>query len=228
MQSQSLTTKKIDTKRLVILSMFAAISYIAVFLLRIPVFVPYLDYELKSVIIALAGFIFGPSAVIIISIPVCLIEMVTISETGFIGAIMNVTATIAFALPAALMYKKKRTLGSAVTGLIIGTLILTAVMLLWNYALTPIYTGYPREAVAEMLLPVFAPFNILKGSLNASLTFLLYSSPLIRGLRAAKLIPPSEKKEGTINTKSAVIANIIAGVIMLAGVIVLIVFNKVE
>jgi uncharacterized membrane protein len=55
MQSQTLSAKRIDTKRLVILSMFAAISYIAVFLLRIPVFASFLDYELKSVIIALAG-----------------------------------------------------------------------------------------------------------------------------------------------------------------------------
>jgi riboflavin transporter FmnP len=224
MQSQTLSAKRIDTKRLVILSMFAAISYIAVFLLRIPVFASFLDYELKSVIIALAGFIFGPSAVIIISIPVCLLEMVTISHTGFIGAFMNIIATIAFALPAALMYKKKRTLGNAVMGLILGTVALTVAMVLWNYLITPLYMGVPREEVAKMLLPVFAPFNILKGSLNASLTFLLYT-PLIRVLRKARFIPPSEKEE-VINQKSAVTANIIAGIIMLAGIIVIIVFKK--
>lgn len=83
----------------------------------------------------------------------------------------------------------------------------------------------PRETIAGMLLPVFAPFNILKGSLNASLAFLLYN-PLINGLRSARLIPPTEKKEEAISQKSAVMANIIAGVIMLAGVIVLIVFKK--
>ncbi len=222
MQTQTLSAKRIDTKRLVILSIFAAIAFI-VALLKIKVFTPYLSLEFKSTIIAIAGFIFGPSAVIFISVPVCFLEMFT-GDTGFIGAFMNIIATISFALPAALMYKKSRTLSSAVTGLIIGTAALTVLMILWNYIITPFYTGMPREVIAGMLLPVFAPFNILKGSLNASLTFLLYT-PLIKGLRAAKLIPPSEKEE-VINQKSAVTANIIAGVIMLAGIIVLVIFKK--
>ena len=34
--------------------------------------------------------------------------------------------------------------------------------------------GYPREAVAELLIPAFLPFNLLKGGLNAAITMLIY------------------------------------------------------
>ena len=56
-----------------------------------------------------------------------------------------------------------------------------AVMMLWNYFLTPIYMGYPREAVAAMLPTVFLPFNAL-------ITVLLYK-PVIRALRKTGLAP---------------------------------------
>lgn len=57
-------------------------------------------------------------------------------------------------------------------------------MLLWNYFVTPFYMGYSREAVAKLLLPAFLPFNVLKGSLNAAFTLLLYR-PIIRALAKA-------------------------------------------
>ena len=42
---------------------------------------------------------------------------------------------------------------------VIGTqasaLIMVAVMLLWNWLITPLYLGYPRQAVEAMLIPMF-------------------------------------------------------------------------
>ena len=63
--------------------------------------------------------------------------------------------------------------------------------MLWNYLLTPIYMGYPREAVAAMLPTVFFPFNLIKGLLNAVILILIYK-PVVRGLRKAKLVPARE------------------------------------
>ena len=36
-------------------------------------------------------------------------------------------------------------------GRIIGVALMTGVMLLWNYFLTPLYQGWPRQQIAEML-----------------------------------------------------------------------------
>ena len=79
---------KITVKKLVTLAMFAALAYIMVFLVRIPV-VMFLKYEPKDVAVTIGGFLLGPFAALIISAVVCLIEMVTISDTGIIGCIMN-------------------------------------------------------------------------------------------------------------------------------------------
>jgi len=80
------------TKRLTSLALLSAMAYIAVFLVRIPV-VSFLKYEPKDVIITVGGFLFGPLSAFIISLVTALLEMVTISETGIIGCIMNLLSS---------------------------------------------------------------------------------------------------------------------------------------
>ena len=179
-------------KKLVLIAMLAAIAYIMVFVIRIPV-VLFLKYEPKDVIITIGGFILGPAASFIISLLVSLIEMVTISETGPIGALMNLLSTCSFACTAAFVYKKKHTIGGAIAGLGIGSVVMVAVMLLWNWLITPFYQGAPREAVEAMLLPVFLPFNLLKAGLNSAFILGLYK-PLVTALRKTRLIDSKEKK----------------------------------
>ena len=183
-----------SVKKMVLLAMLAAIAYIMVALIRIPV-VMFLSYEPKDVIITIGGFLFGPLAAFLLSLVVSLVEMVTISTTGPIGALMNLLSTCAFACTAALIYKRKRTLPGAVLGLIAGSVAMIGVMLLWNWLVTPIYMGYPRSAVEAMLIPVFLPFNALKAGLNSGLTLALYK-PLTTALRKARLLPEKEQKPG--------------------------------
>ena len=106
----------------------------------------------------------------------------------------------------------------AVTGLIGGAVIMTGVMLLWNYLITPLYMGYPREAVAAMLAPVFLPFNLLKGFLNAGISLLLYK-PVVGALRKAHLIemsanPGSGKKRLNPGVVAIAAFLVITGVVM--------------
>lgn len=182
--------KKIDTKNIVIIGMMSALSFVSVALIRIPV-VSFLDYEPKDVFMAIAGFIFGPLCALIMSVAVSLIEMVTISDTGIIGFVMNALSSVAFCCTAAVFYYKKRTMKSAIAGLITGAVAATAVMLLWNYLITPIYMNLPRAEVAKMLLPIFLPFNVIKYGINTALTLLLYKS-VVTALRKARLLPKSE------------------------------------
>lgn len=188
-----------DTKRLVTLGMLSALAYISVVVIRIPM-VSFLSYEPKDVILAISAFLFGPVSGLCVTAVVSLVEMVTISETGWIGLIMNILSSGMFVGTAALVYKRLHTLKGAVIGLAAGTLCMTAMMLLWNYLITPLYMGVPRSTVAAMLATVFLPFNLVKGTINAALTMLLYK-PVAKGLRAAHLAPESvnretEKKQG--------------------------------
>jgi riboflavin transporter FmnP len=178
------------TKKLTVCAMLAAVAYVVMAIGRIPV-VLFLSYDPKDIIIAIGGFLYGPLSAIGISVVVSLLEMVTVSGTGFIGCVMNILSTCSFVCVASYLYRKKPTPMGAFLGLLAGCFAMTGVMLLWNYLVTPLYMGYPREAVAALLVPAFLPFNLLKGGLNTAGTFLLYR-PLSGALQKAGLVPREE------------------------------------
>lgn len=182
-------------KKLVLLAMMAAVSYMIVALVRIPV-VLFLSYEPKDVIITIAGFLMGPMASFLISLVVSLVEMVTISSTGPIGGLMNLISTCSFACTAAFIYKKRHTLAGAVLGLVVGSVTMVAVMLLWNWLITPLYMGVSREAVTQLLLPAFLPFNLLKAGLNSAFVLMVYK-PLTSALRRTGLLVSKPGKPGS-------------------------------
>ena len=62
---------KTKTKQLVTAAMFAAIAYVIVAVIRIPIIL-FLKYEPKDVVIAIAGFLYGPLTSLAISGVVCL------------------------------------------------------------------------------------------------------------------------------------------------------------
>ena len=90
------------TARLTTAAMLCAVAYIAMALIRIPV-VLFLKYEPKDVIIAIGGFLMGPFVSLTISTAVALVEMVTVSDTGPIGCVMNILSSCSFACTAALI-----------------------------------------------------------------------------------------------------------------------------
>lgn len=169
------------TKKITTTAMLCAMAYIMAMIGRVPV-VLFLKYDPKDIIITLGGLIWGPLTALIVSVIVSLVQMFTTSSTGILGCIMNIISSCAFSCVAAFIYKKKRTLSGAVIGLVSGVISMSLVMLLWNYLIAPIYMGYPREEIAKLLLPAFLPFNLIKGSLNAGFTFLLYK-PITTALR---------------------------------------------
>ena len=209
-------------RKMILIAMLAAIAYLIVSVIRIPV-VLFLKYEPKDVVITIGGFILGPIASLVISVIVSLLEMVTISETGPIGCLMNLLSTCSFACTAALIYHKRRTLKGAVVGLLAGSVSMIAVMLLWNWLITPLYMGATREAVEAMLLPVFLPFNALKAGLNSGLVMVLYK-PITAALRKTGLLqtctPVKRKaKPGIYLFAAALLATCILFLLVLQGVI---------
>jgi len=213
------------TRRLTLMAMFAALAYIIMVVGRIPISsVDFLKYDPKDVILAIAGFILGPVPALLVSFTVSLIEMITVSSTGPIGFFMNLLSSAAFACTAASVYRRRHTLRGAVTGLILGVLLMTGFMLLWNYFITPIYMGYPREAVASMLAPVFLPFNLIKGGINAAVTILVYK-PVSRALKRAGLI---ESRPGAhVRRENAHIVTIAAVVLLLSCIFAVLIIKDI-
>ncbi|MBQ6375071.1 MAG: ECF transporter S component [Clostridia bacterium] len=184
-----------STKKLTLMAMLAAMAYIAMLVTRpLPQVAGFLSFDLKDVVVVLSGFMLGPLPALLITLVVSLLEMVTVSTTGFIGLLMNVLSTGAFALPPAIIYRRSKSLKSAAIGLAVGVVAMTALMLAWNYIITPLYMKVPREVVAGMLIPTFLPFNLVKGGLNAGIAILVYK-PVTDALRRAGLLMPSSNSD---------------------------------
>lgn len=213
-----------NAKTMVSLGMLAAIAYVAMLLSKLlPQVMGFLQFDLKDTVICIGGFIFGPVAAALVSIVVAFIEMISVSDTGPIGFLMNVLATCAFCCTASYIYKKKHSMAGAIIGLACGTVALTAVMLLWNYFVTPIYMLMDRAFVASLLIPVFLPFNLVKGGMNMAAILLLYK-PVVGALRKAHLVAPSETKRSKFNVgyllfALLLLATFIVLMLVLAGII---------
>ena len=110
---------RVDVKQLVVLALLSAMGFISLFLVDIPVY-GFLSYEPKDIFITLGGFLYGPMATVCMSVVISFLEFVTISTTGPIGLLMNILSTVAFAAPAAIIYRRHRTMQAALVSLQIG------------------------------------------------------------------------------------------------------------
>ena len=198
-----------STKAIATIGMMSAIAFVAKLVSNVlPQVAGFLSFDLKDVVIVIAGFVSGPLTAAVITVIVSFVEMLTISSTGIIGFVMNVIQSCAFACTASAFYQKNRNMKSTVTGLVAGVLTMTAVMILWNWLITPLYMGVPREMVVKMLIPTFLPFNLVKGGINATLALLLYK-PIVNTLRKAKLVPPSSSSAGQKKIGIAIVAAVL-------------------
>jgi len=213
------TKRRFDTKTIAVLAMLTAIAYILASIIRIPLApaAGFLGYEPKDVILVIAGFIYGPLAPLAMITVIALLEGVTTSVLGPVGIPMNFLASAAFNIPAAMIYAKRRTLTGAAIGLAVGTIATTAVMMLWNYILTPVLMGWPREQVVAILIPGIMPFNLIKGILNSAMAMLLYK-PIRRSLEKSRMIPEKPLANGKAKVNWWVI--IISGFILITCALV--------
>ena len=164
-----------NTKKMTTTALLCTLAYVVMLTKYIfpPLFsaFPFLQYDPKDVIIVIGGYIYGPLTAFVISVIVSLIEMLTSSSTHIIGCFMNIASSCAFACVAAAVYSKYRSIKGGVVSLLVGSVCAIAMMMVLNYFVTPLYTGMPRQAVADLLIPAILPFNII----NALLTLPLCS-----------------------------------------------------
>ncbi len=215
---------KENVKKITTVGMLCAIAFVAKLVSSvIPTVSGFLSFDLKDVIIVIAGFMMGPLTAGLVTLIVSLIEMFTVSSTGLIGLIMNILSSCSFACTAALVYQKQRNLKGAIFGLGCGVILMTVVMLLWNWLITPLYMHVDRSVVVGMLASVFLPFNLVKGGINAALTMLLYK-PVVTALRRAHLLKENEQGSGH-KTKMGVA--IVSAVLFITFVLLALVLAKV-
>lgn len=218
---QSMHAQRSKRIRLVAaIGIISAVAFIVQAIIKIPV-VMFLKYEPKDIVFTLGGLILGPIPAFTSIVIASFIEMITVSETGIIGFAMNVIASSAFVLPVVIIYKHNRTKQGAIIGLITAVMSVAIVMVLWNYILTPIYMAIPREKVLPLIKSAILPFNLLKGSLNAAITFLLYK-PVSTALKKYSII---HSQSGAAVAKPKYSPAMIVGALVVIATCVLVILS---
>ena len=164
-----------STRQLVTMALMCAIGALLSFV-EFPLLpgVAWLKFDASNMPAMVAGFAYGPAGGVAVGIVTAIIHGLLMAD--FTGAIMNILVVTCFVLPAALIYKKKRTFKFAVIGLILSIIAGVIGSIIGNLILTPTWLGVPFEAVVAMIIPVLIPFNILKGLLNSVITLIIYKS----------------------------------------------------
>lgn len=171
-----------NTNKLFKLGMLSGLAYASLLFIRIPIIpeATFLRYDIKDVFILTAGILYGTTAVFMTSVVVAFLQALLLSQYGWIGLVMNIASSLAFALPVAKLCGNQYCINRRlIIGLLVGCLSMTITMILWNYILTPLFMGIPRTTVVKMLIPIVIPFNLIKSILN-SLLFLVIIKALIQ------------------------------------------------
>lgn len=210
--SMSVREKLSNTKVLTGLAMFAALAYAVMVVGRIPI-VLFLKYDPKDFVLVISSFIYGVIPASIITIIVAFIEMVTVSDTGLWGLLMNIVASLAFLIPASYFFHRSKKVKSVVIGLIFSTIITTIIMLIWNWVVTPIYMHVPRSEVVKLLIPAILPFNLIKGFANSAIVALLYKRVL--SIKSSLFDVKYDVSSDTLKS------SILAGVVLVALALIL-------
>ena len=192
------TSKKhiISTKFITRSAVFAAISIILYivpyFNIALPIFPAFLKIHIDEVPVFIAGFAYGPWSAVFILLVKTLAKL-PMTSTGGVGELADLIYSAAFIIPAAIIYKKHKTLKGAFIGLGVGTIFqLVVSCFVTTFLILKFYIfvmGMSEGMILGMcqainpkitnlqwpfLFFVSLPFNALKDVVVILITILLY------------------------------------------------------
>lgn len=189
---EKLTTKQ-KTNWIAKTGIMAAAAIVLMFLeFPLPLMPGFLKFDVSEIPVLLAAFALGPWSAVIIELIKNLAHF-PFSGTAGVGEIANFVVGCAFVVPAGILYRFHRSKKMAVIGMAAGTLMMTLTGCLMNYyIMIPFYMRVfemPIEVIVGMtnevgntlvkdmttlIVFVFAPFNLLKGSVVSLVVAIIY------------------------------------------------------
>ncbi|MDF2472228.1 MAG: transporter component [Anaerocolumna sp.] len=167
-----------STKTMVTVSLLAGLSYVLM-LLESPPFIGFLRLEFSDIPAIIGAFQFGPMAGIAIEFIKNLIKAMTATKTAGIGEFANFIVSVAYVVPAAIIYRKMKNKYKSLITFSVATIVMTIAGFLMNYFVTipmyaSLYGGMENVLAAATAIPAIqdkftlilygiTPFNIVKG-----------------------------------------------------------------
>ncbi len=190
---------KISVNKMVKLAILSTLAYVLMLIaFPLPFFPWFLQLDISEIPVLLAAFTMGPVAAIVVELVKNLLHLFNTYSFG-VGEIANFIVGISFVVPAAIIYKMRKSRLCAIIGLLSGMILMAAVASVANYfVMIPFYANLlhlPLEGVIKfgtnvnsgivdlksMVLFAIVPFNLLKGSVVSLILMLIYKklSPLL-------------------------------------------------
>lgn len=186
--------KNSKIRSMALVAMLGAVAFALMqFKFTVPVLSPVFKFEPSALAEVIGGFILGPiGAIEIIAIRTVLDIAFFGSSTMFTGELQNFLLSVAYVVPAVLIYRRIHTKKGAVTGLVAGTLCCVLVSILTNlYIVFPFYLtafGIEMSGLVDMFAKVnpwvkdlptlvafsIVPFNLLSKGITSLITMLVY------------------------------------------------------
>lgn len=182
----------VKTRNLVRVGILGAIAFGLMFLDMPLAFVApgFMKLDISDVPGLIAGFAMGPVNGVLVQLVKNLLN-ITKSTTGGVGELSNFIVGSSFVLASSLIYRRNKTIKSALIGLVVGVLTMTALAMASNYFVVfPLYAKLmiPMETILNMgkavnpnidslwsmILLSVMPFNIIKGAINGLVAFIAY------------------------------------------------------
>ena len=186
----------ITTKFIARTGLFAAISIILYLVpglkFSVPFFPSFLEFHFDEVPALIAGFAYGPLSGFFVILIKTLVKLPMTNTMG-VGELADFIYSVAFIIPAALIYKKNRNIKGALIALLVATAIQVVVSaLITSFLILDFYIfmmGWPKVVILNMckaanpkvtslgwtfFFYVGLPFNALKDAMVVVITFILY------------------------------------------------------
>lgn len=208
-----------NIKKLTVTALFCALAFLMTFVFRFKV--GFLTFDFKDAVISILSLLYGPVYGVISAGVVAFLEMISVSDTGPYGLIMNFISSATFALACGTVYKFKRTFSGAIISVATAVITVTAVMMIANIFITPFYMGVARSEVIALIPTLLLPFNLAKAIINASSLLLIYK-PVTSALKRTGLVISESEKKYELSKKTVYLAIVSAVILALAVAFVII------
>lgn len=186
----------ITTKFIARTGLFAAMSIILYLVpglkFSVPFFPSFLEFHFDEVPALIAGFAYGPLSGFFVILVKTIVKL-PMTNTMMVGELADFIYSSLFVIPAAIIYKRHRSIKGALVGLLIATVIqVIGSALITSFLILDFYIfmmGWPKVVILNMCKAanpnvtslgwtffffVALPFNAMKDAMVVIITFLLY------------------------------------------------------
>lgn len=204
--------KVLTTKNVVLIGMFGALAAVLMFFqISVPFAPPFYKIDFSDVPGLIGGFALGPVAGIFITLVKILIKLLTQgTDTMYVGELGNFLGSVSFIIPAALIYQHRKTKKMAFVALGAGAVVMVCWSIIGNcYITLPFYGKVAFDGIENIIamgtavnsritslftfvIYAIVPFNLLKGTVVAFVTAVLYKRVSVI-IRMAQPVEPRKK-----------------------------------